>query len=236
MSEDDAAEMLLQQRVEGMIFVAALRDSVTIGRLSQRGIPIVLSNRVVEQACDTVESDNAGGGAMVVDYLAELGHRRIGMLEGNPRASTSIERAKGYKRGLRHNALAFSPELRMIGDFSYAPAYQAALALLDLPDRPTAIFCHSDLMAFAAINAALSRGLDVPSDLSVVGFDNVRQSSWEVLNLTTVSQPLEEMANSAVDLLLERIANPTLPPRVRTYPCRLIVRGTAVPPTTKGRK
>jgi LacI family transcriptional regulator len=232
-SEVESARLLLQQRVDGIIFTTALMHSKTVETLLKRRVPIVLSNRVGRTDCDTVQSDNGRGAAAVADHLVSLGHRRIGTIKGHLDASTTIQRSEGFQNRLAKLGFEIREGLVLTGGFSYAEAYKATTTLLERRWPPTALFCHNDLMAFAAMNAARTAGIRVPDDLSIVGFDNVRQSQWESLNLTTVDQSLEEMAYRAVNLLEERIANPDLPPRHVTLKCSLIIRGTTS--ITRGR-
>ncbi len=228
-TEKEAVDILLRQRVDGIIFTTATELSDAVRDLVERRFPIVLTNRVIDAACYTVEGDNVAGGAAVVDHLLALGHRRIGAIEGAGTTSTALQRSSGFRHELERRGVAYRPELVAQTDFSYDAAYGAAVKLLSLAEPPTALFCHNDLIAFATLNAAKSLGMDVPGRLSVVGFDNTRQSGWESVNLTTVSQPVAEMAARSVELLELRIADPTLGPRHERFPSHLIVRGTTGP-------
>lgn len=227
--EADAVDLLLQQRVDGIVFTAAVEGSGAVAGLVERRFPVVLANRVTDAGCDTVEGDNAAGAAAVVDHLADLGHRRIAVLAGTPGASTSAQRLDGFRRRLAERGLPMHPELVVPTDFHYDDAFRAATALLTGPEPPTAIVGHNDLLAFAALNAAAALGVAVPERLSVVGFDDVRQASWPTLGLTTVRQPLAGMAARSVELLNERIADPALAPRHEVLPAELIVRSTTGP-------
>lgn len=229
-SEVQATKLLLQQRVDGILFTSALTGSEAVVGLAQRGFPLVLSNRVVNAACDAVEGDNVRGAQEVAELLTSLGHRRIAMLKGHPRASTTEQRNRGFKGRLAELGVELREELEVTANFSYQRAFDAARELLAQRWRPTAIFCHNDLMAFATLNAALASGLSVPGDLSVVGYDDVALASWAALDLTCVRQPLAEMASKSVELLVERLAEPTLPPRHIVFDCSLMVRGTTGPP------
>ena len=228
--EADATRLLLQQRVDGILFTTALTNSDTVAHLVRRGFPVVLSNRVTDTPCDAVEGDNVGGARAVARLLVELGHHRIAVLKGPPDASTMKQRTQGFKAQLDQLEVPLQSRFEVSTDFSYDRAYEAAGRLLALRWPPTAIFCLNDLFGFAALNAAKRRGLSVPGDISIVGFDDVAQAGWESLNLTTVRQPLAEMAKRSVQLLEERLANPSLPPRHEMFGSLLVVRGTTGPP------
>lgn len=227
--EERAARLLVQQRVDGIIFTTASRKSSAVAKLLESRFPIVLSNRATDISCDVVAADNVAGGRAVAGHLADLGHRRIAVIQGDSIASTAVERARGFRAGLAERGLKLSRELVTAGNFRYDDAYHAARHLLALPQPPTAIFCHNDLMAFAVRNAAVRAGVAVPEQLSVVGYDDIRQSAWETFDLTTVRQPIEQMAISALQLLRERIGDRDRPFERKVFPSSLVVRGTTAP-------
>jgi LacI family transcriptional regulator len=229
-SEEEAARLLVAQRVDGIIFTTATSDSVAVRELMERRFPLVLVNRVVVGHCDAVEGDNVAGTAAALDHLVILGHRRIGMLAGDARASTTRQRSRGFEQRLTELGVPLRLDLVRSTNFTYPDAYRAAVDLLSLDEPPTAIFCHNDLTAFAVINAARSLGVSVPQDLSVIGYDDIRESAWESYNLTTVKQPFHDMAAQAVDFLEGRIADPDLAPRHTLFDCPLIIRGTTASP------
>lgn len=229
-SEEEAARLLVEQRVDGIIFTTATSDSVAVRELMERRFPLVLVNRIVVGHCDAVEGDNLAGTAAALDHLVDLGHRRIGMVAGDARASTTRQRSQGFERRLSELGVPLWLDLVRSTNFTYPEAFRAAIDLLSLDEPPTAIFCHNDLTAFAVINAARSLGISVPGQLSVIGYDDVRESAWESYNLTTVKQQFHEMAAQAVNLLEGRITNPDLAPRHTVLDCPLIIRGTTAPP------
>jgi LacI family transcriptional regulator len=225
--DDLYTRVLLEQRVDGIIFTSALLDSPTVRELAERNFPIVLANRYVDGvACDSVTGDNVSGARAAADYLLELGHRRIAVLLGHPRTSTSRDRLAGFKAGLAGSGVQVDPGLLREGRYAYEASYKQTNELLDLPRAPTAIFCLNDVMALGALNAARRSGFRVPDDVSVIGFDDVRLSSWETFGLTTVRQPLAAMARTSVDLLAHRLAFPGAPAQQRTFPSVLVVRST----------
>jgi LacI family transcriptional regulator len=235
--EDVYTKLLLEQRVDGIVFTAALQDSKMVRQLVDRGFPLVLTNRHVEGvSADMAVGDNEAGAAAAAEHLYELGHRRIAAIAGDPRASTSYERLAGFSKALADRGCPLDDDLVVAGEFHAGRAYDLTLELLARKDRPTAIFALNDLMAFGALNAAAQAGVDVPSQLSVIGFDDVWMAGWERFDLTTVHQPLAEMAHSSVDLLTERLEDPSRSVRKLVFPSTLVVRGTTARPPAAGRR
>ncbi|MBL7258540.1 LacI family DNA-binding transcriptional regulator [Paractinoplanes lichenicola] len=192
---------LLNSSIDGVLLTTATLDSQLGAELAARHLPIVLLNRYVDgMDVDRVTADNHHGGRLAARHLLELGHRRIGVIRGPANTSTSRDRHAGVAE-----VLTVDPELVREGPYSHQSGYQNARELLRLPAPPTALLCGNDIIAFGAIDAAKSLGLDVPGDISVIGFDDVPMASWEVFQLTTVHQPLSEMARAAARLLVERI-------------------------------
>lgn len=231
--EDEYTRILLGQRVDGMIFTSARRDSRMVKELTGRGVPLVLTNRHAEMpGCDMAIGDNEGGAREVARHLLELGHRRIAVITGDPLASTSHERFEGFRRELAEAGVELDDALVRPAGFTSGRAHEATVAMLALPQPPTAIFCLNDLMAFGAVNGAIASGAAVPGDVSIVGFDDIWMAGWESMRLTTVHQPLSEMARSSVDLLTARLAQPDRPVRKLVFQTNLVVRDTTGPATT----
>jgi LacI family transcriptional regulator len=226
---DDAgtAQLLIEKGVDAVIFTAALTSSQSVRELASR-LPVVLANRELEAPVDCVVGDNVEGAARAAQHLLELGHRRIAVVAGHPQASTTISRTFGFGRVLDAANGAVSSSI-IDGCFDYEIAYERVRHALAAPSRPTAVFCHNDLMAFAALNAARAESVRVPEELSVVGFDDVKLASWETFALTTVRQPIQDMATTAVDLVKSRLVDSTHSPRRVVYPCELVVRKTTAP-------
>jgi LacI family transcriptional regulator len=135
----------------------------------------------------------------------DLGHRRIGFIAGNPNLSASAQRLEGYRAALAAVGIEEDPALIVDGLFTYRSGLDAAEQLLDLPDPPTAIFSSNDDMAAATVAMAHRRGLDVPGDLTVCGFDDTTLATAIWPELTTIHQPIADMARAAVDLLVSSL-------------------------------
>lgn len=227
---DAQSQVLIEQRVDGIIFTSALVHSEAPATLAAQHFPFVLANRYADGVdCDIVVGDNDAGARAAADHLLELGHRRIGVILGQRHASTSRDRLAGFAARCAEEGVELDEALVRTGNYSYPTAYAEALALFEDAHRPTAVFCANDLMALAVLNAARRRRLRVPGDVSVVGFDDIEMASWEIFELTTVRQPLAEMARTAVDMLAQRIASPRGGTRTLTFPSLLVQRKTTAP-------
>jgi len=178
----------------------------------------------------SVGATNWQGGYSATEYLIKLGHKRIGFITGSIDLGCSQDRLSGYRSALRTHHLKEEPELIYEGDFLQPDGYKGASVLLDLPEPPTAIFASNDLMAMGAMDAIRSRGLRIPEDISVIGFDNIQQSAMVHPPLTTVQQPLDQMGRVAIQLLLGALKDPNKDAGRIELPTELIVRSsTSVP-------
>jgi LacI family transcriptional regulator len=229
--EHDVLEHLGRSAIDGVVLAAETTGSGTAAALARRGVPVVLLNRDVDGVeVDRVVSDNRHGGALAARALLELGHRRIGLIAGPPTTSTGRDRAEGFRGALRDAGAPLDERYARVTGFSHEGGYQFCGELLALPEPPTAILCGNDVIAFGAFDAARGRGVAVPKQLSVLGYDDIEMAGWEAFGLTTVRQPLARMARAAAELLLERIAAPALEPRRRIFPPDLVRRETTAPP------
>jgi LacI family transcriptional regulator len=173
-----------------------------------------------------VIATNHVGALSAMEYLLDLGHRRIGFIGGRPDLQSAIRRLQGYKDSLRQANIPFDPDLVQIGDFTRETGYRCAQNLLALPVRPTAIFAANDRSAIGAIEAITEIGLKVPEDISVVGFDNIEEASFVNSGLTTVDQFISDMGRVAVEMLVKLIQNQPLENQLFRMPTKLIVRNT----------
>jgi LacI family transcriptional regulator len=177
-----------------------------------------------------VSAANASGARSATQHLLSLGHRRIAAILGVPEWTASVERLNGYRAALASAGVLAEPEFVVDSDFSLEGGEAAADALLGLPHRPTAIFAFNDNMAIGTLRAARKRGLRVPEDLSVVGFDDSEESAIVTPALTTVRQPLAEMGRMAASLLLRLLENQPLEALNIELATRLVVRDSTAPP------
>jgi LacI family transcriptional regulator len=200
---------------DGVIFVTSDLTPPVYSELHRLGIPVVVVDPagVPPMNVPTIGATNWAGGRSATEYLVSLGHRRIGLIAGPKHLLCSRARLDGYRAALEAAGIAVDPRLIQQGDFHYESGFVGCGALLDLPDRPTAVFAGSDTMALGAYEAARRRGLRVPDDLSVVGFDDLPEARWSSPPLTTIRQPLAEMGALAARTALrlaqgEHIENP----------------------------
>ncbi|MEW1860262.1 LacI family DNA-binding transcriptional regulator [Streptomyces sp. NBC_00669] len=225
-------EALANRPTRGAILVVpGLTDAqrVELGRL---GLPFALIAPAEEPppGVPWVGATNWPGGLAATRHLVRLGHRRIAVIGGPPDRLASRARVDGYRSALDEGGLPFDPELVRYGDFSHGPAYEHALDLLRLPDRPTAIFAGSDQQALSTYRAADRLGLRVPADLSVVGFDDLDFADWVTPRLTTVRTPLPEMAAVATRMVLQLLAG-QVPETTRVeVASELVLRDSTAPP------
>ena len=205
--EEDALRELISSGVDGIILSPPLCDSALIlAQLEESGIPtVVVANWRPPGNVSVVRIDDHEAASAMTRYIAALGHLRIGFIIGNPTHKASEQRLNGFLTTMKELGLATPDELIVQGQFTYRSGLTAAETLLDLPDRPTAIFASNDDMAAATVSVAHRRHLDVPSDLTVCGFDDTdfAQSIWP--ELTTIHQPIAEMSRTAVEMLVTRI-------------------------------
>jgi LacI family transcriptional regulator len=177
-----------------------------------------------------VDSDNLSGAVAATEYLIELGHRRIGFLAGRPDLESAALRERGYRQALAAAGIAVESDLIRVGEYNPESAEAPARELLELEDRPTAIFAANDVSAIQTIRVAQSLGIAVPHELSVIGFDNVPESALSDPPLTTIDQAIQAMGSQAVRLLLDLIDDPSQAPAQITLPTRLVVRGSCGAP------
>lgn len=178
----------------------------------------------------TVDSDNLAGAVTATRHLIELGHRRIGLLAGRPDLESARLREEGYRRALADAGIAVDSSLIRVGGYRPDSAERPAHELLELADRPTAVFAANDSSAIQTLEVARSLGLSVPQDLSVIGFDNVPESALCDPPLTTIDQSIQQMGFAATELLLRLIEGTDDGPRQITLPTRLVVRQSTGPP------
>lgn len=222
-----AAENLPQGVVDGAIITTAHLGSQLPASLRARHIPFVLVNRSVDGVeCDRSTVDNVSGGRIAAEFLADLGHRDIGAIFGPSDTSTGRDRELGFRLGLSERGVSMPDASIHRGQFSYENGYQSTVDLLERPVRPTAVFCGNDVIALGALNAARAQGHHVGRDLTIVGFDDIAMASWELVDLTTVHYDLTMMAQTAADLIVDRIADPAAPFREVTLDPVIVSRGS----------
>ena len=222
--------VLIEKRVDGILFIAAGLSTNGVLDLQAQKTPLVVVDRDLPDASvDSVLTDNAQGGWLATRHLIDLGHRRIACITGPSDVTPSAERVIGYRQALAEGDIPIDEALIVRGDFQYESAYRASIRLLQTEDPPTAIFACNDLMAVAVMSAALEQEWQVPADLSVVGYDDVRLAAFANPPLTTIAQPKYEMGVVAATMLLERIRAPQAPAQRRVFESSLVTRKSTAP-------
>ncbi|MFG3256104.1 LacI family DNA-binding transcriptional regulator [Streptomyces sp. NPDC048172] len=223
-TEDELVEQLVERGVDGIIFLSGLHadlsaDPDRYARLTGRGVPYVLVNGYnARVSAPFVSPDDRAAAVMAVRHLRQLGHERIGLAIGPSRYVPAVRKAEGFAEategaGLVRNTL-----------FTVEGGHAAAGSLLD--EGCTGIVCGSDLMALGAIRAARQRGLEVPGDVSVIGYDDSELNAFTDPPLSTVRQPVRAMANAAVHTLLEALGGNPVPDTEFVFQPELVVRGS----------
>jgi DNA-binding LacI/PurR family transcriptional regulator len=197
-------DRLAARRSDGLVLVVSEPAPETVEQLAALHTPVVLLDPVggSDPSFATVGATNWAGGLSAVEYLISLGHRRIGIVSGRPQLVCSQERVEGYRAALGRAGIPVDETLVHFGDFRPRGGRLGAQAMLDAADPPTAIFAGSDMQAVGVYREAVARGLRIPEDLSVVGFDDIAFCEHMTPQLTTVRQPLGRMAAEAVRLVL----------------------------------
>jgi len=233
--EERYALMIKKKEADGLIFLGH-RVPTEVARLvketAPRCAPVVNGCEFTPSiAVPSVHIDNAKAAYEAMDHLYGLGHRRIGIVTGPLISPLSQDRLTGTM--LRAKEAGLQSALTVLtGEFTIDSGAEAAVQLLDKTDRPTALFCFSDEMAIGAMTTLRRRGLNVPLDVSVVGFDDIRFARHFNPPLTTVAQPMREIGEGCVRLLLEILRGHTIAPVSLTLPHQFIVRETTAKPRT----
>ena len=217
-------------RTDGLLVVSLIPPDEEVRRLGSEAIPCVLID-ARHPGLPSVVIDDVAGGELATQYLLDLGHRRIAFIGDKPadpfRFHSSRDRTTGYQRALESARVPVRPEYVRRGTQSRHVARSIADELLRLPEPPTAIFAASDVQALGVLEAARARRIDVPEQLSVIGFDDIEIASY--VGLTTVRQQLFESGRRGAELLLQALAGEPAPAHVETLPLDLVVRDTTRP-------
>ena len=202
-------EGILEYQVDGIVAASVAMSSDLAARCQAAGVPIVLFNRSqTDDELPSVTSNNYLGGRTAAKYLLELHHKKIGYIAGWEGASTQVEREDGFNSMILEQNLIVTH--REVGNFEIDQAKEAAKKMFGISDHPTAVFVASDHMAFAVMDVLRSDiRLRIPQDVSIIGFDDVSLASYSAYDLTTIRQPIAQMVDSTVDILLNQIEQPT---------------------------
>lgn len=225
--EEAAIEKLLEQRVEGIVYAVGSHREVSVPPAAY-DVPTVLVHCFdADGRLPAVLPDEAGGGYRATRRLLDAGNRRIGLLNLVAGTAAAIGRHDGYARALADAGLAYDAELVTHADSTADGGYLAAAAMLDRPERPTAFFCGTDRMAMGAYDAIKERGLAIPGDVAVVGFDNQELiAAYLRPKLTTIALPFAQMGALGVEMLGALAGGQPIPTRTVTIDCPLVERSS----------
>jgi DNA-binding LacI/PurR family transcriptional regulator len=226
--EESAIEGLLELRVDGLILAAPRAEDRVITHAGSWAPVVVLNRNSPDDSCDSVSNDNIAGAGLAVEHCADLGHRRIALIEGGAGIAART-RHEGYLRAMRRLGLA-DHILTAQGAHNEEGGRRGVQELLQAKPFPTAIFASNDLCAIGAMDALEEAGLKIPEDVSLVGFDNTTLAALRHISLTSINQPGGDMGRSAVERLWERIDGERTTPQHDVVVPSLVVRSTTGPP------
>ena len=229
---DDWLDHLAERGTDGVVLVISRLLPAARHELARLHTPVVLVDPVgsADQTLATVAATDWAGARDATEYLIGLGHRRIGMITGPIDQACHRDRLDGYRTALQRAGLAYDESLVRYGDSVVAGGRTHGLDLLGAPEPPTAILSGSDEQAYGIYLAARERGVRIPDDLSVVGFDDVELCQWVSPQLTTVHQPLADMASLATQMVVDLARNPSQSPRRVELATTVVVRESTAPP------
>lgn len=232
-AESTNARLLRSQRVDGVVYLTGFHESPTsLLELQSLGPVVLVDERVRGADLPAVLADGRRGAREVAAHVVALGHKRFACIAGPTALWTAEQRLAGYREALALGGLDPDNMEVLIGDYRMDSGFNLAKQILDVPAhrRPTALLCANDMMAIGALEYCRASGLNVPEDVSVVGFDDVPMAPLLSPRLTTVRQPAREMGVHAAELLLDLIRGDAKPDSPKSFPVEVIVRESAAPP------
>lgn len=229
-SQLDAIDALQRsRRIDGLVIVLPLASSLERVRHAASRVPAVHVDLQYDLDVHGISVNNLQGGYLATEHLIDLGHRRIGVIAGRHDIPVGGQRLAGYRAALEEHGIGMCEELIVPGDFSYASGRVGMERLLALAEPPTAVFVCDDQMAFGAVNVARERGLRVPEDISVIGFDDTADAERFNPPLSTIRQPLRTMGELAGELVCRMIDGTDSGPERITLNTELVVRQSTAP-------
>lgn len=226
---ETSIQMLRQYSVDGVIVASSTLPPSFTEAFKDAGLPVVCSFGRYSSSphVHVVGIDNVACGRMAAEALITRGYKRVAFLGGPETATSTQDRALGFM-----TALAAHPEIEV--SISYASAYSFDAGRVEMTKQlmtnpAEAYFCGDDVVAIGALSAAQSAGLSVPEDVGLIGLNDMEMASWENISLTTIRQPIPEIIEASIELVISTIAKPKRHPEARLFPCRVIERGTLRP-------
>jgi LacI family transcriptional regulator len=232
--EADLIQRLLERRVDGLVLTGGTHDRGLLEKVRRNGVPIVATWRLTgDPEIPAVSFDNRRAATSAVEYLISLGHRRIGLICGRTAVNDrALERRQAFEACLERHGIVVDPRLIHERDFEMIEGAAATALMLALDEPPTAIFCANDIQAIGAMGVCRERGLEVPRDMSIIGFDDLPITQYTDPKLTTIRVPADDMGRKAAEALIAAIAEGT-PIASVELPTELILRGSTAVPRAK---
>jgi DNA-binding LacI/PurR family transcriptional regulator len=234
-TEEVPPQMITKHLVDGILFLGKVsREHILMTQ--QKDIPLLLvGHPIPDLELHTIVSDGRSGSIQAVEHLIMLGHSKIAIISGEPAFDpVASDRLDGYRFALSKAGIKINPKYMVEADFGVPQtSYDQTMKLLDLDDPPTAIYCTSDSLAYRAYRAIADRGLKIPGDISIVGFDNISFPGYadpQLPALTTVDVDRELMGKTSVEILTDIIENPQKAVYRYTLPVRLLIKGSTGKP------
>jgi LacI family repressor for deo operon, udp, cdd, tsx, nupC, and nupG len=229
--ENSFVNLVFTKQADGMLLLGTALP-FDVSKAEQKNLPpmVMACEYAPELELPTVHIDNLTSAFDIVNYLTQKGHKKIAELSGPESAVLCQFRHQGYMQALRRAGITMNPVYHVQGDFSFESGAKGIRQLLSLPELPTAVFCHNDMMAIGAIQEAKSLGIRIPQDLSVVGFDDINFAEYCDPPLTTISQPKYEIGRQAMLMMLELLRGHDVRAGSRLLETELIIRESVAPP------
>jgi len=225
--------LVRSRHIDGLMVSGPRADDTQLPRIHAERFPVVLLGRLPNSDLCQVDVDNVRGARAAVEHLLALGHRRIAFISNGPLVYTaSRDRLRGYVAALTTAGVPHDESLVRYGNFSRASGYAAMQSLLELPERPTAVFVASDVVAFGALAALRDAGVHVPDEMAVIGFDDVPLADQVTPPLTSLHLPARELGQTAAEILLKLIAGEAITNRLVSLDTRLVIRESTGKPKT----
>ena len=227
--EDRCMRERIARGVDGIIVFAGRLSDAKLKRYAKDVSVVVTGRQLRSKGLFSLQIDDAQGAMLAVRHLVELGHRRIAFITGSENHPDAIERLAGYKKALEEVGIDFDPQLVATGDWHEEGGLRATLGLLESKANFTAIFCVNDQTAYGAMLGLFRKGLSVPGDVSVVGFDDLPSSGYRVPPLTSVRQSIGTLGEQSAQAILDLLAGSR--PRLSPPPVELVIRESTATPT-----
>jgi DNA-binding LacI/PurR family transcriptional regulator len=228
--ELQAVRSFQERRVDGVLVAVSRVGALYAPQLAELQIPIVLiNNQSAGEYLYSVAIENVTESRRLVHHLISLGHKRVGYIGDKLGFHSDVERLAGYRSALEEAGIEFDPGYVVHGDSHPEGGLTAMNKLLEVSPRPTAVFCYNDLTALGAYGALAAKGLSIPDDISIVGFDDLFFSRYLRPALTTIRQPMLEMGRLAMSMLLDLLSGKSADRNLKVYG-ELMVRGSSAPP------